>query len=350
MAKSSSFFNIRSGSTKSHTYQAYRGMQITKDRVTTVSNPQSSSQMEQRLLVPLVAAARQAGKNLFNHSFQNVDYGYKSLQEFSSVNLRSGALTVTQYVPKGAMDMGVADFIVSRGTLPNIPVSVLAGDEDNSSTLQANISCASLVTPTVDGLLKSFYGSLTKKLGIEGEIQLTILSLVETSPTYTWTASSQTYQNTRHKFVLSRLILNDTDDLAKLNSDWKLNTTGADEFGGVNTLSDGYQSMTFEDPASTGMDYAAERFNVLDQTKAAPTRIEGTGLSAMALILSQKVDTSWKRSSNRMIVLTPKSIPYAAAEPSYEKNASDSDRFLNFGDDATYITGQSYNSQLDLIQ
>ena len=48
MAQSKSFFGLRTGSTKSLTFQVYRGQQITKDRVTRVSNPQSDAQMQQR--------------------------------------------------------------------------------------------------------------------------------------------------------------------------------------------------------------------------------------------------------------------------------------------------------------
>ena len=63
MAKSKSFFGLRTGSTKSLTFQVYRGQQITKDRVR-VSNPRTEAQMTQRALIPIVAAARSALKGL----------------------------------------------------------------------------------------------------------------------------------------------------------------------------------------------------------------------------------------------------------------------------------------------
>lgn len=80
MAKSKSFFGLRTGSTKSLTFQTYRGQQITKDRVTSVSNPQTISQMDQRLLLPMVANARTRLSGLIDHSFEGVPYGYQSLQ------------------------------------------------------------------------------------------------------------------------------------------------------------------------------------------------------------------------------------------------------------------------------
>lgn len=48
MAKSKSFFGLRRGSTKSHTYQVLKGQQVTKDRVTDVANPRSFAQQMQR--------------------------------------------------------------------------------------------------------------------------------------------------------------------------------------------------------------------------------------------------------------------------------------------------------------
>ena len=117
MAKSKSFFGLRTGSTKSLTFQTLRGQQITKDRVTSVSNPQSAAQMDQRLLLPMVANARTRLAGLVDHSFEGVPYGYQSLQKFSSINLQKGALTVTSYVPKGLSDPGRANFIIADGSL-----------------------------------------------------------------------------------------------------------------------------------------------------------------------------------------------------------------------------------------
>ncbi|MGF2526098.1 hypothetical protein ACQUW0_27715, partial [Ralstonia pseudosolanacearum] len=49
MAKSKSFFGLRRGSTKSHTYQVNYGQQITKDRVSSVRNPKTTAQVMQRM-------------------------------------------------------------------------------------------------------------------------------------------------------------------------------------------------------------------------------------------------------------------------------------------------------------
>ena len=127
MAKSKSFFGLRTGSTKSLTFSVYRGTQVTKDRVTRVTNPRTIAQMQQRAKVPVVAAARVALAGLVDHSFEGVPYGQASLQKFSSLNLANGALNVASYPPNGVSNMGCADFIVSQGSLANPFVNDDAG-------------------------------------------------------------------------------------------------------------------------------------------------------------------------------------------------------------------------------
>lgn len=127
MAKSKSFFGLRTGSTKSLTFQVYRGQQITKDRVTRISNPRSEAQMKQRALIPIVAASRAALKGLVDHSFEGVAYGEQSLKTFSAINLRAGALVVRSYSPNGYSNPGFADLIVSKGSLGSYPNTYSAG-------------------------------------------------------------------------------------------------------------------------------------------------------------------------------------------------------------------------------
>ena len=117
MARSKSFFGLRTGSTKSLTFQVYRGQQITKDRVTRIANPRSEAQMQQRALVPIVAASRAALKGLVDHSFEGVTYGQQSLKKFSELNLKAGALDVVSYSPNGVSNPGFAKLQVSAGSL-----------------------------------------------------------------------------------------------------------------------------------------------------------------------------------------------------------------------------------------
>lgn len=130
MAKSKSFFGLRTGSTKSLTFQVYRGQQVTKDRVYRISNPRTEAQMRQRAIIPIVAASRVALKGLVDHSFEGVNYGNDSLKKFSEINLRSGALLVESYAPNGYSNPGFANLTVSKGTLNDCGVTAETGQDN----------------------------------------------------------------------------------------------------------------------------------------------------------------------------------------------------------------------------
>lgn len=136
MAKSSNFFGLRKGSTKSLTFSVYKGQQITKDRVTRISNPRTTAQMQQRALVPLVAAARSTLKGIVDHSFEGIPYGEASLKEFSAQNLKKDFLKVVSYSPKGYSNMGFAEFLVSKGTISD---SLLQEWDKNSGVAKISI-------------------------------------------------------------------------------------------------------------------------------------------------------------------------------------------------------------------
>lgn len=116
MAKSSSFFGLRKGSTKSHTFSVYHGKQITKDRWTQVKNPQTDAQMRQRIIVKMVASMRSQLKDLLKTSFEGYE-GEAALRKFTSENCKKGALDVYSWVKKDEMSAGVANYTISQGTL-----------------------------------------------------------------------------------------------------------------------------------------------------------------------------------------------------------------------------------------
>lgn len=209
MAKSKSFFGIRTGSTKSHTYQNWRGLQVTKDRVLHVSNPQTTAQMDQRLIVPLVAAARTQLKDLVDHSFQGVERGYKSLYEFSRLNLRRGALTVGQYVPKGAQDCGWADFIISRGTAEAVRFDDFSDKDTYSRCGMWGWSHLDHVITNTAGLktVDDYVQALIDDGDVEGTQYTFVFLYLMRNQSYNWTNNGTEKEAYRHGFAVARFIV-----------------------------------------------------------------------------------------------------------------------------------------------
>lgn len=321
MAKSKSFFGLRRGSTKSLTFSVYRGQQVTKDRVSEVANPQSSMQMKQRLLVPLVASARSTLKTLVDHSFEGMAYGDASLKEFSRLNLQKDALKVASYVPKGAMDSGLANFIISRGSLP--VQSVEADGEVTESGGFSSVKATSLVAP---GAPSSPYQStkLTKEMvdailaknpTLQRGDQLTFLICFAAGRYNYPVNASENAKAHYHNFCISRLILDET-----VENNWRYQVA-------EKSLQDGYMQLKCFDDAN--FTFSAALYDPAVDT-----------IEAACVILSRKDGNNWRRSSQRLNVLVKTDTPtFDQAQYSYLKSQSASSKYLNAGPDGVSIVG-----------
>ena len=124
MAKSSTYFGLRRGSTKSHTFSVVDGKQITKDRVEGPKNPRTLPQMTQRCMVATVGTAYSAMKGICDHSFEGKSAGMQCMREFMSTNLKqlqlckeynNGLFGFNKYKQPGLVP---GCYIIADGSLP----------------------------------------------------------------------------------------------------------------------------------------------------------------------------------------------------------------------------------------
>lgn len=370
MAKSNSFFGLRTGSTKSLTFQTYRGQQITKERVTSVSNPQSAAQMDQRLLLPMVANARTRLAGLVDHSFEGVPYGYQSLQKFSSMNLHKGALTVTSYVPKGLSDPGRANFIIADGSLSSPlqdPVVVHDSFVLFSSGFVTPKEPTTKIFPampagtkgsTVMYYLNRYMASNDKLAWFSANSQLTFLgqgTKLGQSVKYTATDGSEK-EYLLSGFAVMRIFCPaaypaetkagtalTVDELADYHDDNdKFVLAEAVPAGGLNkvTLATVGVSLTMElgfFQSEGGGEVQDYEFGFSPYFNA----VEGGDYPlACACIFSQRDGTVWRRSRTRLTVIESSRV--ATKEDvigGYLKAGSESTKYLNTGTDGTGIVG-----------
>lgn len=341
MAKSSSFFGLRSGSTKSLTFQVMRGQQITKDRVYRVSNPRTDAQMNQRALIPIVAAARSALKGLVDHSFEGVAYGETSLREFSKQNLRAGALSVTSYSPNGVSNAGFANLIVSNGSIDG------KFDYDDSTETSnwyiSNVASAPFNFPTVianDPARAIFeyletFGRTNNVPLLKPGTQLTFLSVYEKGA-MSVKSTAGLEEASLSDFVIDRFMIPDSDtdasQLQVVNGDWKIKTNvieGATEVTIVNTVGD---EIHFSSEASEGY------IKIGVSAKEAVTKNANCG---GALILSRYENGTWRRNSAKINIGFEPKHKYTFEDwlSVYQTTGSASKKYLNTGDDKTGIQG-----------
>lgn len=165
MAKSKSFFGLRRGSTKSHTYSVFNGQQVTKDRVDTVKNPRSEAQMLQRMVMKTAGNAYSHMKQIVDHSFEGKTYGLQSMMEFLRVNAINMRKQVQKWVDDPQLpytgfqfndyknsDLMGGDYVISKGSASQIAVSPVL-DKTEPHKLGVGLLSASLGNTTANSLL-----------------------------------------------------------------------------------------------------------------------------------------------------------------------------------------------------
>lgn len=340
MAKSKSFFGLRSGSTKSLTFQVYRGEQITKDRVYRVSNPRTDAQMTQRALIPIVAAARSALKGLVDHSFEGVAYGETSLREFSKMNLRAGALTVTSYSPNGVSNPGFADLIVSNGSI-NVPYKIESSDSDNTVKTDGQNFPAFKFPKADEGasadiILKYLetYARTNNVALIAPGTQLSFLTIYQSGTVKVGETDVPT-----SGFDLNRIYIpngdSDSENAKALNGQWKVMDAVAQDAKKASLINSNGDVVIFE--CGEG-DSTVGEIEITAGPKVIMTTSNNCG---MALILSRYENGVWKRSPSRLTIGFEPTTPYTFEDwlSTYQTTGAASKKYLNTGDEGTGIQG-----------
>ena len=344
MAKSKSFFGLRTGSTKSLTFQVYRGQQITKDRVYRVSNPRTYAQMTQRALIPIVAAARSALKGLIDHSFEGVPYGEASLKEFSKQNLRAGALNVTSFSPNGVSNPGFADLIVSNGSI-NVPYEVVSSTDNNKVISLGNDNPPFKFPKAETGaradiILKYLetYARDNNVALIAPGTQLSFLTIYQSGTVKVNTGSGM-IDAPISGFDLNRIYIpngdSDSENAKVINEQWKVASNVTQDASRVpltNSKGDIISFSCVNDGAEGG------RIVIDYHTKMIKTKSNNCG---MALIFSRYENGVWKRSLSRLKIGFEPSTPYTFEDwlSTYKTTGAASKKYLNTGDESTGIQG-----------
>ena len=343
MAKSKSFFGLRTGSTKSLTFQVYRGQQVTKDRVYRVSNPRTEAQMTQRALIPIVAAARSALKGLVDHSFEGVQYGEASLKEFSALNLRAGALNVHSYSPIGHSNPGFANLIVSKGSIIE-PYNVTVGSAGFEITLPGKFPKIKFSAAPVDGSSKQVWKDLenwarTNNVSLlRPGTQLTFLTLYEAGAVNVSTGN-KTREVPTSAFNICRMYVpngdSDSVNATDVNDKWKVDKSQSTSDHEVALVNGNGDKLRILSGVNEGSDQRGTVEIIVTPAEAAAEQL----WNGMALILSRKENGVWKRNTSRIeIKLDPENV-FTLADyiSSYARSKAQSRKYLNTGDEKTGI-------------
>lgn len=341
MAKSKSFFGLRTGSTKSLTFQVLRGEQITKDRVYRVSNPRSEAQMTQRALIPIVAAARSQLKGLVDHSFEGIAYGEPSLREFSRLNLRAGALDVTSFSPNGVSNAGFANLQVSNGSLNgDFTISETSESTTNFKTVGFYPSLsfpAATEGSSAEPIFKYLetFGKTNNVPLLKAGTQLTFLTVYEAG-TAKVNSGSGVLDVSLSAFIINRFMIPNSESgatqLDDVNGEWKVKNTIEANSSLVSLVNNAGDEIII-----SSADGSHLRSIIISVTPKAAGSVNCGG----ALILSRYVNGAWKRSTARITIGYEPRYKYTFEDwlSVYQTTATASKKYLNNGNETTGIQG-----------
>ena len=142
MARGNMFLGMARGSVGDVTFYRADGKQLSRVRNRNPRNPKTEAQLYQRAIMATVVKAYQAGKAIFDHSFQGYSVGAQCQRQFMSLNAKMLRQLVATDIntPIRTMDqkarvvapgvsVPVADpFIISRGSYQQ---SLFAYDDEN---------------------------------------------------------------------------------------------------------------------------------------------------------------------------------------------------------------------------
>lgn len=328
MAKSKGFFGLRTGSTKSLTFQILDGQQITKDRVYQVRNPRTVAQQVQRIIMLTACMAYSKMKEIVDHSIEGVAYGGKTQQEFvrkAIAMLRTklhGAgvnyATMRNFTPFGSELLAVNAYEVSRGSLPSIrcswngAISFVAGDT---------------------------YADIINRLGLHPGDQLTFIGL---SP----------LANKEVAFNFARIILQPQDESG---TNLPLETPFLAEGNVIN-----HPNLRNENTDLFDIEWNEDNKEI----SFAP---HGVNCVAGTVIASRKVDGMWLRSTQSLLV-SSMFIQYTMADALSRADTeimTSSDRYLNNAGDyeneaepkikkievdgVVYTSGKTYEGPVQMV-
>lgn len=184
MSKGNMLLGHARGKVGSLVFSRSNGQQIVRARAEVVRNPQTTEQMIQRIILNTVAQAYSKMSVITDHSFEGVQTGQKSMSYFmrknmemlraklANISAESGLLgDVYAFTPIGQNGLAANEYVISKGTLPEI--RAYATDADNT------IGNMTLAANTYQGVLDQY--------GLQRGDQLTFVTLQEDMSTHATT-------------------------------------------------------------------------------------------------------------------------------------------------------------------
>lgn len=331
MAKARFCKGLRRGSTKTETYSTlstrkFGRIQIIKDRVTDVANPQTNSQMVQRVIFATVTKAAQIMSSLVEISRENQPDRNYARQEFITENIQfirsvagrrvgSNLHYLAAYAPKGNTQLIPNSYIVSNGSLELPTVTNFNGDVNSPWLPKTSGDKGSFGDPEYQGPVyvgalpygNYNHAQLWKALfGLQPGDQLTFPQISgKADPAQSMVDGTEIVDKTIFtKFLAPRLVLKDAfnaESIVEIGAETSIQEIRAalnDDIDFERSYAPLAQNIVnnvaIDDNADNKLTF------ILDDALATIVNVGDSPVRALGTILSRKVNGKWNYSTCQM--------------------------------------------------
>lgn len=278
MAKGNMFQGMARGKVGDVVFSRLNGQQISRVRNRAPHNPRSEKQLTQRIIMNTVMQAYSKMSAIVDHSFEGYKAGQETMSQFMSLNAKALRTKVANavannndlaslyaFTPLGSSYYSPNDFILSKGTLPEVVPSTGVGS--TASTLILEFSDTSLT-----------YQTVIDAYGLKRGDQITFVCM------YASPSNSEDGE-----FIYTRVILDPT------NADGTpapLSSSLIDSVNGKINVPSPRNEGTFRS-VSVGMGTSSVTLEYSLSNKIL--------ISAAVILSSKKTDGTWARSNSKFI-------------------------------------------------
>lgn len=271
MAKGNMLLGQARGKVGSLVFSRSNGKQITRSRAEVVKNPRTLAQYIQRVFMNTASQAYSYGKAIFDHSFEGKSAGQETMSEFMSKNLEYMRKRVAEllnsgytmddifnFVPVGQSGLAPGAWIISRGQLPKVNISLVPYTDYGTSKVK-------IAADT------NTYQAIIEKYNLQRGDQITIVTC------------EMPLNSADFYFNYARVILDPRDvDGTALPLSTPFIAEGA--INAPNSKNEGnFGSLAFE-------------------TNAVVCKLTNGDVASAGVIVSRKVNDVWERSDCQMIL------------------------------------------------
>lgn len=270
-----------SGAVGDVVYRMRNGQNIASQKASKVKNPRTDAQQNQRMNMSTVSAAYSALKVICDHSFEGKTYGSECMGEFMKRNLAIMKPRLYNFNIKGNPYIVPNPYMVSRGSLPTIPVSEILNTDALIATIDVAQNSYAMETITV--------AQLHQLLGLQIGDQITLLFVYEVV-----NGERTIFEgiNPQNQFAVGYARITADTTKAGLETMTAFADTGTLKDWVDTSLSENYNNISCANIAATALSLALK----------IPDSDNSSTIFAGTVIASRKQGNDWLRSTQMLTV------------------------------------------------